>query len=203
MSVLRDQVIREMTVAPGWNKEDATALLDALLAEAAPPPLDGLRAVIAAVPQRQSNTTDGDCLAAAISTITGLDVPNFIESPKWHTLYRDWLRERGWAFTDDDGSRPMLGFSVAVGGSPTFPFANHATVALDGIVVWDPSPNRDEPGRSFTPRQFWPVFRLASGRPVYDPWASEASMFEYRNRMAALFGGAAIRASLRDEGETP
>ena len=42
MSDLRDRVIREITVAPGWNKEDATALVDALLAEAAPAPLDGL-----------------------------------------------------------------------------------------------------------------------------------------------------------------
>ena len=29
---LRERVIREITVAPGWNKPDATALVDELLA---------------------------------------------------------------------------------------------------------------------------------------------------------------------------
>ena len=40
---LREQVISEITVARGWNKEDATALVDALIAEVAatPAPLDG------------------------------------------------------------------------------------------------------------------------------------------------------------------
>ena len=160
------------------------AALDESSAGDRPEPLSLIRAI----EQRQSNTTDGDCLSATLSTITGLDVPNFIKDPKWHTLYSDWLHERGWAFTDDDGSRPMLGFSVAVGPSPTFEDANHATVALDGIVIWDPSPHRNDPDREFTARQFWPVFRIASGRPIYDPFASDESTAEYRARMAVLNG---------------
>lgn len=124
--------------------------------------------------QSQARLNDGDCLAASLATITGLDVPNLIDNgPTWFGDFQTWLRDRGWAFTDDDGSRPMVGFSVAVGPSPTLD-CNHAAVALDGIVIWDPSPNRDDPGRTFTPRQFWPVFRLASGRPIYDPFAAAA-----------------------------
>lgn len=130
------------------------------------------------VPQRQSRPGDGDCLSATLSTITGLDVPNMIGSPKWMALFRDWLRERGWAFTDDDGTRPMLGFSVAVGPSPTFDDCSHAAVALDGIVIWDPAPNREDPDRTFTPFQFWPVFRLSSGRVPYDPYADSPAPLE-------------------------
>ena len=45
---LREQVISEVTVAPGWNLIDATALVDALIAEVAatPAPLDELRAAV-------------------------------------------------------------------------------------------------------------------------------------------------------------
>jgi hypothetical protein len=131
-----------------------------------------VRPLIVGVEQSIVAVGNGDCLRACLATITGLDVPNLIQSPKWMALYRDWLRERGWAFTDDDGSRPMLGFSVAVGPSATFVGESHACVALDGVVVWDPNPKRDDPARPpLEPLQFWPVFRLSSGRPVYDPFA--------------------------------
>lgn len=36
LSAVREQVIREITVAPGWNKPDATALVDELLVAATP-----------------------------------------------------------------------------------------------------------------------------------------------------------------------
>lgn len=123
------------------------------------------------IEQSKNNDVDGDCLASCLSSITGLDVPSFIPSPRWFGLTKEWLAEHGWSLDDDDGTRPQPGYSLAVGASPTFKNANHATVAFNGEVVWDPSPHRNDPGRQFTPLQWLPVFRLDSGRVPYDPFA--------------------------------
>ncbi len=106
--------------------------------------------------------TEHDCIRACVAAITGLDVPDFTASPFQHKLRvfgdtQDWLWANGWSLLDDTGERPMPGYSLAIGASPRIPDANHATVALDGVVIWDPSPHRDDPGRVFTPSGYWPV----------------------------------------------
>ncbi len=117
------------------------------------------------IEQSKVDRTEGDCLAASLRSITELDVPDFTQETAWWGLFRSWLRERGWTMEDDSGERPMPGYSIAVGPSPTFVGCTHATVALDGIVIWDPSPSRDDPGRIFTPIQYWPV-RLLGQSPA-------------------------------------
>jgi hypothetical protein len=81
---LRDRVIREITVAPGWNKEDATALVDELilslpyideraLAQAAPPPAipdDETCSLCGRVPPDQHGVA---CPVAQAAPPSGLD----------------------------------------------------------------------------------------------------------------------------------
>jgi hypothetical protein len=71
---LREQVISEITVAPGWNLTDATALVDALIAEVATPaPLDGLReAAQALLDEWDGNYVFADRMAAVETVIEAL-----------------------------------------------------------------------------------------------------------------------------------
>jgi hypothetical protein len=54
---LRAQVIREITVAPGWNKEDATALVDELILSL--PYIDDKNALAQPEPARVAAPSDG------------------------------------------------------------------------------------------------------------------------------------------------
>jgi hypothetical protein len=108
----------------------------------------------------------GACMRACLATITGLAIPETHE-PDWFGQYQTFLRERGWALESSPSTRPVVGFSVAIGPSPNG-IGDHAMVALDGVIIWDPGTGRTVPGDGFVPRSFCPVYRSSSGRALLD-----------------------------------
>lgn len=92
-----------------------------------------------------------DCFAACVASIFELplsDIPNFVgdRGPQWFSGLLAWLEPRGYSalFVDfsEECHRPR-GYSILSAWSVRGPF-NHAVVALNGKVVWDPSPLRHQ-----------------------------------------------------------
>lgn len=92
-----------------------------------------------------TETTKGNCLRAAIASILEIDIddiPLFEEmGADWAPALDDWLWEQYQLDLDFcDRALPPRGFSIAVGKSPRG--IGHAVVALQGVPVWDPHPDR-------------------------------------------------------------
>ena len=94
----------------------------------------------------------GDCMAACVASILGLDraseVPSFHARSgyEWLSLNELWLRYRhlsdGQWWESGGVVEPgwFPGYAVAHVDSQLFPGGGHAVVVLDGVVVHDPSP---------------------------------------------------------------
>ena len=90
---------------------------------------------------------NGNCYAACVASILELplsEVPNFT-APRWFQEWNEWLRLRGLmllSFTrrPNDDWKPA-GYSIMGVMSPRGDF-QHAVVALDGDLAWDPHPQR-------------------------------------------------------------
>ncbi len=123
------------------------------------------------VEQEFVDAVSGDCFRACLASITEFgDIPNLVANEMWFTDYFQWLRERGWEMYTRPKERPPTGYSIGVIWSPTFtdPPQRHAVVALDGVMAWDPSPLRDEPGREYGPWLYFVEVRAATEREEPD-----------------------------------
>jgi hypothetical protein len=129
------------------------------VADASPLPAPDAPACITPVDQDRFGRGEGNCFAASMATITGIDlqqlteelgmgsggtwegdvwVPNYAEE-HWLDRAHRVMREHGWTLFHT--STQPSGFSIASG--PTVRGLLHATVALDGAIVHDPHPSRD------------------------------------------------------------
>ncbi len=93
---------------------------------------------------------DGDCFAACMASLLELPleaVPNFT-SPDWYQHWQEWLEPFNLTlltFTIPDGGCAWLpsGYALLCAESPRGPW-DHSVVCLDGKVVWDPNPQREQ-----------------------------------------------------------
>jgi hypothetical protein len=97
----------------------------------------------------------GNCFAACMASILELPldaVPHF-EEDDWVIRWNEWLRPRNLAIMvctlpeDENLQRRyretcMPGFTIPGADSPRGPW-QHAVVAFDGELVWDPHPQRE------------------------------------------------------------
>lgn len=100
----------------------------------------------------------GNCFSACIASLLEMsieDVPYFMESPDWHSVFREWLHPLGFdamifGLLDAEGkplglrARPM-GLHILSGQSPRSSGKNvwyHSVIARRELVVHDPHPSR-------------------------------------------------------------
>lgn len=105
-----------------------------------------------------------NCFAACVASILELPinkVPNFVglHGHRWFRELIEWLRPLGLGVifvSHSSCNEAPAGYSILSVTSLRGDF-NHAVVALDGSVVWDPSPSRE---MGFGDKQYWVVFTL-------------------------------------------
>jgi len=97
-------------------------------------------------PDHPDGLQHGNCQRAAMAAILDLDIdglPPFEDAMSagafWRGIY-DWLADRGLAYEWHPADKPPPGYSIASGPAPRG--VDHAVVALDGVIVWDPHPSR-------------------------------------------------------------
>jgi hypothetical protein len=97
-------------------------------------------------PHDPENGIVGDCFVACLATVLELpyeDIPEFQNmGDNWWKRYNSWLYNLGYYVSEYGPDKPPVGYSIAVGPSPRFEGENHCVVALNGVVVFDPHPDR-------------------------------------------------------------
>ena len=93
-------------------------------------------------PVTQTRTGDrGNCFASCLASIFETPLPEFgLTSDEGYDANVDkWLAKRGWQYSQtEDTSTPPIGHHTIEGISPRG--GMHATVGLNGKMVWDPHP---------------------------------------------------------------
>ena len=91
-----------------------------------------------------------DCFSACLASILELsldDVPNFaVDHEDWLGALTAWLAPMnlGAVFIEfNEGLQTPSGYAVLTAKSPRGNF-DHAVVCHDGVIAWDPSPNRKQ-----------------------------------------------------------
>ncbi len=90
---------------------------------------------------------EGDCLRAAVATITGIPLGEVIDvldgarpEAEWYDRLEAWAAEHGWLTDPRSPDEPPSGLALASG--PTRRSAQtHAIVAMNGAAWWDPHPS--------------------------------------------------------------
>lgn len=98
----------------------------------------------------------GNCYAACIASILECSLDEVPQlngdeglTEEGYSAYRDrlydWLRQRNLDPLYFEAGREWVprGYAVLAVRSPRFPELEHAVVARDGEVIWDPHPSRD------------------------------------------------------------
>lgn len=133
------------------------------------PQIDRITPVIQSI----SNNTNGNCVSACVATLLSVPmsvVPNFRDLRHGSALALTWLRRQGlWLRPYDVGETPM-GYVIANVVSQKFPGSLHATVAHDGVVVWDPSPTASERVLPYDILHSWRIV-WSGPADVADPFA--------------------------------
>ena len=141
-AILRDRDLRPITVTP-------LEAAERILKEICGPAARGAEGQAVAWGVTQTITgDDGNCLEAAIATVTGIPLDEFPldllghpeTHPKWFSRLRDWLYFHDWTMDEVHGEPPS-GLHVAVGPSPR-KAGSHAVVVLNGKYLFDPHPSR-------------------------------------------------------------
>jgi GNAT superfamily N-acetyltransferase len=93
-------------------------------------------------PVTQTRTGDrGNCFASCLASIFETPLPEFglTEDEGYDANVDKWLAKRGWQYSQtEDTSTPPIGYHTIEGVSPRG--GMHATVGLNGKMVWDPHP---------------------------------------------------------------
>lgn len=91
---------------------------------------------------------DGNCLQAAVATVTGIPLAQVINvldghAPEamWFERLQGWGLLYGWLIDAVGPEEPPVGVHIAVGPSPRREDQLHAIVAKDGKALWDPNPS--------------------------------------------------------------
>jgi hypothetical protein len=95
------------------------------------------------VTQTITGEKDGNCLEAAIATVLGCDiseVPKLVDDI-WRDTLTTFFISRGVDWMTVDAANPPRGLSIAVGPSPRRT-VRHAVVAINGVLAFDPHPDR-------------------------------------------------------------
>lgn len=111
----------------------------------------------------------GNCMQAAVASLLDLqleDVPHFCAVPDWLSYLAIWSAQRGWAVRHRNADEPVV-FGIACGPSPRG--VEHATVMIDGEIVWDPHPSRDG---LLSIARIW-EFTAADPASLRDQWLPE------------------------------
>jgi hypothetical protein len=90
----------------------------------------------------------GDCFPACLASLLDLplaEVPNH-QGTDWWDAYQGWLAERGLTLgyvtcTELPGAAPA-GYAILGAHSPRLDCL-HAVICKDGVIVWDPHPQRE------------------------------------------------------------
>ena len=90
----------------------------------------------------------GNCLAAAISSITGIeicDIPDFNDDgERWLLVMEKWLEKRNWTVKLRSIAIPSpKGFCIGVGVSPRDPNVDHCAIYKNGELIFDVHPSQD------------------------------------------------------------
>jgi hypothetical protein len=100
------------------------------------------------VDQNAFGPEKGNCFSACVASILELpidDVPQFMTSENWWHGFARWCARQGYLALVDyrvPDEPATLGYSILGGESPRHPGSGHAVVALDGVMVHDPHPDR-------------------------------------------------------------
>lgn len=88
----------------------------------------------------------GNCLSACLEAITGEQgIPNFAQHGrgKWFLKLWEWADERGWLVCSVNREKLPLGVVIVQGNGPRgFKHACLWAGGPDGMLVWDPHPDR-------------------------------------------------------------
>lgn len=137
------------------------------------------------IDQTKFGAPDGNCFAACVASILGLeieDVPEFqwgedgkVDEDGWWLRFEKWLRERGWSvmmFPINENTDPLpwipAGIPLLTGGkSPRGNFL-HSIVYMSGKVFHDPHPSRagfvngvTQDVAAFFPLEPWNLFNIS------------------------------------------
>lgn len=89
---------------------------------------------------------EGNCLQAAVATITGVAIDEVVDvldgtmdESLWFERLMVWAEERGWALGVYHPDDPPAGWSIAT-GKTVRSNQPHAVVAYSGVQWWDPHP---------------------------------------------------------------
>lgn len=100
------------------------------------------------VKQTIYTSTDGNCLAASLASILEINIDDFPQLPNnkdWYPQLQNYLHSLGWNLVLIEGAHTtaLRGYHLIIGDNPTSGL-KHCVVAMDGEVVFDPSPYRTE-----------------------------------------------------------
>lgn len=89
---------------------------------------------------------EGNCLQAAVATITGVAIDDVVDvldgtmpEKLWFERLVVWAQERGWDLSVHRPEDVQLGWSIAT-GKTVRGNQPHAVVAYNGVQWWDPHP---------------------------------------------------------------
>lgn len=125
----------------------------------------------------------GNCLAACMASILECPLDEVPQLPpgdaisdetwaEYHPRLAAWLAERNLVevtFSADQEWHPQ-GYAILGVESPRFPGMGHAVVALDGVIVWDPHPGRDQ---GVGKRMNWGIFQVLDPAKCRAPSSSD------------------------------
>ena len=124
------------------------------------------------------NGINGNCLSAVLASLLHVDiadVPVFCNEVSWVKDLNAWLRQFGLAYVQCQSFQEQCEASgiegcycEVFGDSPRRPGTLHATVGIDGVMVFDPHPDRtgvvgDQVCGLFVALQPWRMGREKAG----------------------------------------
>jgi GNAT superfamily N-acetyltransferase len=132
-------------------------------------------------PVTQTRTGDrGNCFAAALASIFETPLPEFglTEDEGYDANVDKWLAKRGWQYTQtDDTSTPPIGHHTIEGISPRG--GMHATVGLNGKMVWDPHPE-DGTGHGLVKIVRYGLLTPLGAKDTYEPRQRKSATATWR-----------------------